>query len=485
LGALAIALTKFKSSLLALFSGGLKLGWLLKGLWTMFLSLWLYVVVFGWKFAIVMMLMLLAHEGGHWIFMKAYGLEPKAPVFIPFIGAYVAMSKMPKDVYTHAWVAYAGPLIGGLFAVAVYILGSLTDTVWLMAGGAFGCMLNLLQLIPAWIFDGKFIIQAISKWLLIPGTLVLIVVAFIWQSPFLFIIAIASIVSLFKQFKQRPVTDESLLLAQGKTMRELEIELTKDKSDPFYNNETNQKEGSAFWQRCQVSIAYLSLVATLAAAYSIENSRIAQKMPQFGAAQSKNPAMAMLIGGGLSKTVPEGKTAAEYYILGFQYKAAGWTEQAREALTKAIKIDGDGTISQKAKNFIKTRLPRYPVPEKALSMNITANAENSLFTRNKAEEIWKQCITEYPKFEWSYSNLRDLYVQEGRYKEAEQLLSNAISINPNYVNAWWHLAECKLKQNDEVNAKNCVNKALELDPDDLGAKLIKLRIRIYELFHIS
>ncbi len=425
------------------------------------LSLWLYVVAFGWQFAIMMMLMLITHEGGHWIVMKAYGLQPKAPVFIPFVGAYVAMSKMPKDEYVHAWVAYAGPFIGGIFAIAVYMIGLLTNTLWLMAGGAFGCMLNLLQLIPAWIFDGKFIIKAISNWLLIPGIFIMLAVAFIWQSPFLFIISIVSIFSLIKQFRKPRITDQPSLSAMSNK--------------------------NVLWQRCLISVAYLVLVGTLAAAYSIENSKIAQKMPQLGelSAGAKNPAMTLLMGGGLSKIVPDGKTASEYYMLGFQYKSAGWTEQARESIMKAIAIDGGGTIAKKAEIFLKTRLPRYPVPENAVLMNIAANGENSFFTRDKAEAIWKQCIGEYPKFEWPYNNLSDLYIQKGKFKEAEKLLNSALNINPNYVNAWIHLAECKLKENDKIAAQNCVNKALELEPDDIGTKLMSLRIRLYELLHIS
>ncbi len=45
--------------------------------------------------------------------MKALGLKPKMPVFLPFI-AYVAMTKLPPDEATRAWVAIAGPLVGGV-----------------------------------------------------------------------------------------------------------------------------------------------------------------------------------------------------------------------------------------------------------------------------------------------------------------------------------------------------------------------------------
>ncbi len=294
---------------------------------------------------------------------------------------------------------------------------------------------------------------------MIPGIFILIVVAFVWQSPFLFVISLVSIYNLIKQLTKPPVKEISVA--------------------------TDSK--NSLWQRCILSIAYLLLVGGLTAAYSIENSQIASKMPQFGqlSTRGNNPAMTLLMEGGLPEKVPDGKTASEYFTLGFQCKRAGWIEQAREAINRAIATDRSGKIASKAERFLRTRLPRDPVPEKAVLMNITANGENSFFTRDKAEEIWKQCIAEYPKFEWPYGNLGDLYVQEGKYKDAEKLLNRALRINPDYVNAWAHLAECKLNECDKVGAQNCINKALVLEPDDMVAKFIGLKMRLCELFHLS
>ena len=37
------------------------------------------------------MLLILVHELGHFVEAKRQGLHPSLPVFIPFLGAYVAM----------------------------------------------------------------------------------------------------------------------------------------------------------------------------------------------------------------------------------------------------------------------------------------------------------------------------------------------------------------------------------------------------------
>jgi Zn-dependent protease len=496
---------------------------IVKAFGKLFLSLCVYLFAFGWKFAGVMVLMLVAHEAEHWIAMKQFRVKPKLQTFIPIVGTYLAMSQMADGELVDAWVAYAGALLGGLVALAICIFGSCTGTLWLMAGGAFGCMLNLLQLIPGWIFDGKFIVRALSRRYLIPIILILIALAFSWQSLFLLLISVALTFSLIKPFKlpnlnfgaripisgdtlariagyvfdpkgkfrQKLTKEESLLSKEDNVSPANEVKSPEDRSNVTESKSKSKSkivvrgEKAVALQRCMISIAYLGLVAILAATYSIENSQIARKMPQLVQAkiQDNFPLMSLLMGDELPQAVPGGKTAGEYYKLSFQYKSAGWTEQARECVIKAMAMEPDGAIGIAAKNFLKTRLPINRVPEKAVLMNIQANAENAYFTRDRAEEIWKQCIAECPNFEWPYSNLADLLIQEGKLKEAEILLNRALKINPNYVNAWTRLAECKLKQNDKLTAQTSLEEALRLDPDDFGAKLIVFKIRFYRLFH--
>jgi hypothetical protein len=69
-----------------------------------------------------------------------------------------------------------------------------------MAAGSTGFFLNLLQLVPAKPLDGGFVIQAVSRWLLIPGTALLFFLAMRFQSILLLIIAVISVISLARQF---------------------------------------------------------------------------------------------------------------------------------------------------------------------------------------------------------------------------------------------------------------------------------------------
>jgi Zn-dependent protease len=207
LGILGVLALKFKFYIFAAFKAlaFLKVSWLISPI----ISIGFYAMLFGWPFAVAIMLLLLIHELGHFIWMKALGLNPKAPIFIPGFGAYVAMTKMPADQATHAWVALAGPLVGGLGSTILFWFGANSGNGWLLAAGSTGFFLNLLQLIPAKPLDGGFVIQAVSRWLLVPGTAIMLAVAFMLQSVLLLIISGYSIFSLIRQFMQHRREDQS------------------------------------------------------------------------------------------------------------------------------------------------------------------------------------------------------------------------------------------------------------------------------------
>lgn len=202
-GVLAVVVLKFKVAILAAFKAVplLKLGWLIKGSWTMVLSLGLYTAMFGWRYALTLVGLIYVHEMGHYMWMKVKGLKPKAPVFVPFLGAYVAMNNLPKDMATHAWVAYAGPLVGGLAAWILYYFGSQSNNHYLVAAANTGFMLNLLQLVPVRPFDGGFIAGAISKWLSVPGIIILLLVALSTHSVLLIIISLVSLPHVIAQWR--------------------------------------------------------------------------------------------------------------------------------------------------------------------------------------------------------------------------------------------------------------------------------------------
>jgi Zn-dependent protease len=125
-----------------------------------FVSVGGYALIWGWRFAVGFVLLILVHEVGHYVEARRQGLNPALPVFIPFLGAYVALRNVPFDPWRNALVSIAGPLAGGLGAVACLVAGRVSGSDLLLALAYAGFFLNLINLLPIGILDGGHILRA-------------------------------------------------------------------------------------------------------------------------------------------------------------------------------------------------------------------------------------------------------------------------------------------------------------------------------------
>ena len=69
----------------------LKFGFFILKFFGIFVAVAAYTLIWGWRFAVGFVLLILVHELGHYVEAKLQGLDPQLPVFIPFLGAYVAL----------------------------------------------------------------------------------------------------------------------------------------------------------------------------------------------------------------------------------------------------------------------------------------------------------------------------------------------------------------------------------------------------------
>ncbi len=195
--------------LLLLLLSGAKLGKLLTSGGSMLLSVILYSFVFGWRYALGFVLLLLVHEMGHYLAARQRGLNVGLPTFIPFVGAWVELKDLPHDAETEAYVGLGGPLIGSLGALACYFVARETDSNLLLAISYSGFFLNLFNLIPISPFDGGRITAVLSPrvWLLgIP----VMVGLFLWRpSPMLILMAVLAAPQAWKAIKYRSDSEEA------------------------------------------------------------------------------------------------------------------------------------------------------------------------------------------------------------------------------------------------------------------------------------
>jgi Zn-dependent protease len=187
-GAAALAFfLKFKLLLLV----GVKL---LAPVWTFALSLWLYVALFGWRLAVVVMFVLLAHELGHYFAFRAYGLPVRLPTFVPLLGAFTAGSAA-ANLEDDAYISLAGPITGlGLSAVCIFLAHQYDPRFW-YACADVAAFLNLFNMIPTPPFDGGRIVGAVWPPLWVAGFVLFIGGAIVLHFP-VFIIAIVGVLGL-------------------------------------------------------------------------------------------------------------------------------------------------------------------------------------------------------------------------------------------------------------------------------------------------
>jgi Zn-dependent protease len=125
-----------------------------------FLAVGGYALIWGWWFAVGFVLLILVHELGHYIEARREGLNPQLPVFLPFIGAYVALRNMRFDPWVNAKVSLAGPVTGGVGAFACLAAAEAMDSDLLRALAYTGFLLNLINLAPIGILDGGHVLRS-------------------------------------------------------------------------------------------------------------------------------------------------------------------------------------------------------------------------------------------------------------------------------------------------------------------------------------
>lgn len=199
LGAIGAALLFFAGKLkfLGLLAGALKL----KTLASMVLSMGFYATQWGLPFAIGFVLLILVHELGHVFVLRREGIPAGAPVFIPFVGAFIAMRGQPRDAYVEAKVAIGGPVAGSLAAWAVLAAGVLLSRPMLVGLGVTGAYLNLFNLVPVSPLDGGRIAGAFTRAFWIGGYAIGVAVLLVTRSPMLLLILLVGLFTLWQRWR--------------------------------------------------------------------------------------------------------------------------------------------------------------------------------------------------------------------------------------------------------------------------------------------
>jgi Zn-dependent protease len=233
IAAVGLLIFKFKTAILAIFK--LKL-FVTAG--SMLVSIAAYAWIWGWRFAVGFVLLLLLHELGHVLELRRQGIPASAPLFIPFLGAVVGLKQMPHNVWREAQVALAGPVLGSLAALGFWIAGEAFDSELLVALAFTGFFLNLFNLIPLSPLDGGRAAAALHPALWAVGLALLLGLTIMSPNPILILVLVIGGIEVWRRWRDR---NEPGVAA-------------------YYAIEP--------WQRAVVGVTYVGLAALLAVAMS-------------------------------------------------------------------------------------------------------------------------------------------------------------------------------------------------------------------------
>ena len=161
---------------------------------SLLVSVWFYALFWGWRFALVFVLLILVHELGHALFMRMLGIPASMPYFIPGMGALIALKGRPASALYEAYIALGGPLMGTVGALGCFLYGQATGSNFWIACAYTGFFLNLFNLFPTLPLDGGRIAGAISPRIWIFGLIAIVVaaIAFHWWNPLILILIVLS-----------------------------------------------------------------------------------------------------------------------------------------------------------------------------------------------------------------------------------------------------------------------------------------------------
>ncbi len=200
-------LAKFKVVIFLIFAKlkfiliALKLGKFASTLVSMLFMIVIYAQMYGWAYGLGFVLLLFAHEMGHYIVAKKINMNVSGPVFIPFVGAFISMKDEPENAVAEAAMAAGGPILGSLAALGSVLIYMVTDNNLFLALAYTGFMINLFNLIPIHPLDGGRIVTAISPKIWLIGIPILLYVSIKFFNPIIIMFLIMGCVQAYKQWR--------------------------------------------------------------------------------------------------------------------------------------------------------------------------------------------------------------------------------------------------------------------------------------------
>ncbi len=120
-----------------------------------------WTLLFDWRFAAMLITILVFHEYGHIRAMKRFGIATKGIYLIPFFGG-AAVGDRAKTHWQEVYIAMLGPVYGLGMCVVALIAWCITGIEIVGQVATFGALINLFNLLPIYPLDGGRVVKAIA-----------------------------------------------------------------------------------------------------------------------------------------------------------------------------------------------------------------------------------------------------------------------------------------------------------------------------------
>lgn len=118
-----------------------------------------WALLTDWRFAAVLILILVFHEYGHLVAMKRVGIATKGMYLIPFFGG-VAIGERAKSYWHETYVSMMGPIYGLAMTIIAFAAYWITHWEFLGLVASFSALINLFNLLPIYPLDGGHVLKA-------------------------------------------------------------------------------------------------------------------------------------------------------------------------------------------------------------------------------------------------------------------------------------------------------------------------------------
>lgn len=116
---------------------------------------------FAFDDLLILIPLLLFHEGGHWVAMRVFGYRNLQMFFIPFLGAAVSGRHYNVPAWKKAVVSLMGPVPGIVLGAMLGAAGLILQKSLLLRIALTALVLNGFNLLPILPLDGGWVVQAV------------------------------------------------------------------------------------------------------------------------------------------------------------------------------------------------------------------------------------------------------------------------------------------------------------------------------------